>query len=447
MGENTIGNPPIKDAAMTAITMRIVSALYMLFAAQSMTNTFGMPIEEIVPSPADVFVHSVASPKMGEAETVADALATKSAKNTQITRHDWDSDEEIPTIEELEMSDFDSFASPKSSAKEHIGVEQKSSPMEHVGVEQFSEEDNLHDQLHAFQALVQRHKDGNHAACRNPRSVLAFKISDTDLSMAVDDARTNANMGDSGAAFSLGFAYAKGIGVPKDPVQAVYWYEKSAEQKYVAAAINLGVLYLQGDMGIEKDFTKAKKYFSQAVLLGSVHGMHILATIHQAYREHAKAVELFKQGADMGDHHAEFSLGKAYADGRGVTADLQESIRLLTRAANHGNVDAQTNLGVSYMIGKGVVKNPLIATQWFAKAAKGGNPSAQLNLGVAHLYGRGVDTNTAKAAELFLQAARQGVKQAQTNIAILYRQGQGVAKDLKEAAYWTQQANQNASPR
>lgn len=419
--------------------MRIITALFMLYAIQSVDYTLGTPTEwfptEIVPRPFDLAGNL---PKM-QAAGFDTHMATTSVKSSKVAPHqdNWAADESIPEVEELEELEL--------SEDEHFTAPKAGNPKESSGVEQFSEEDNLHDELHAFQALVRRHVDNNHAACRDPtRNMLTGEQypDSVQMTMAVEAVRKSAASGDGGDAFSMGFAYSKGIGVPQDWSQAIYWYQKSAAQKHQSAAVNLGVMYLQGN-GVARSPRAAIQYFQQAVKLGSTHAMHILATIYQAQGNLSKAFSLFLQGAEAGDHHAAFSVGKAYANGRGVVHDLHESLRWLTFAAEAGNDNAQTNLGVAYMVGKGVAKNQQAAMKWFSMAAKQGNPSAQLNLGVSYLYGRGVVQNAANAAEWFLKAGNQGVKQAQVNLSILLRQGVGVVQDLHKAAHWANLAQQN----
>ncbi|MBM3794707.1 MAG: sel1 repeat family protein [Acidobacteria bacterium] len=44
----------------------------------------------------------------------------------------------------------------------------------------------------------------------------------------------------------MGFAYAKGEGVPKDAAQAVFWYRKAADQGNANAQFNLGLMSYNG---------------------------------------------------------------------------------------------------------------------------------------------------------------------------------------------------------
>jgi TPR repeat protein len=46
---------------------------------------------------------------------------------------------------------------------------------------------------------------------------------------------------------NLGIAYAFGKGVLKNDKQAVYWYQKAAEQGLAEAQYNLGAMYANGE--------------------------------------------------------------------------------------------------------------------------------------------------------------------------------------------------------
>jgi TPR repeat protein len=48
------------------------------------------------------------------------------------------------------------------------------------------------------------------------------------------------------AQYNLGIAYTFGKGVLKDYKQAVYWYQKAADQGYAKAQSNLGIAYAFG---------------------------------------------------------------------------------------------------------------------------------------------------------------------------------------------------------
>ena len=55
-----------------------------------------------------------------------------------------------------------------------------------------------------------------------------------------------ANSGDPVAQKQIGYFYQVGIGVPRDPVRAVRWFERAVSGGLVEAKVNLGVVFLWG---------------------------------------------------------------------------------------------------------------------------------------------------------------------------------------------------------
>ncbi len=109
-----------------------------------------------------------------------------------------------------------------------------------------------------------------------------------------------------------------------------------------------------------------------------------------------------------------------------------------TRAkAEHGEAEAQFNLGLAYYNGKGVPQNVAEAVKWWRKAAAQGQVKAQFDLGSVFYAGlSGVPQNHAEAAKWWRKAAEQGFATAQSNLGILYADGDGVTQDGVEAAKW-----------
>jgi S1-C subfamily serine protease len=68
---------------------------------------------------------------------------------------------------------------------------------------------------------------------------------------------------------NLGGGYAEGVGVPKDPAEAVKWIRKAADQGLAGAQSNLGTCYANG-VGVRKDPTEAVKWYRKAAEQGNV---------------------------------------------------------------------------------------------------------------------------------------------------------------------------------
>jgi hypothetical protein len=111
------------------------------------------------------------------------------------------------------------------------------------------------------------------------------------------------------------------------------------------------------------------------------------------------------------------------------------------RKANEpGFASAQFNVGVAYQQGRGVPLDRAQAAVWYRKAAEQGFASAQLNLGAAYYEGQGVPQDYAQAAVWFRKAAEQGDAAAQFNLGAAYLDGLGVPKDFAEAHFWLNRA-------
>ncbi|HEX5360342.1 MAG TPA: hypothetical protein VFW49_04530 [Fluviicoccus sp.] len=118
----------------------------------------------------------------------------------------------------------------------------------------------------------------------------------------------------------MGWYYFKGINnVPKDHVEALKWFHKSAQLGDPSGQFNLGMMYANG-YGIGKNQTEAARWF--------------------------------KLSADQGKANAQLNLGLMYLSGRGVPQNTAEGMRLLRLSAEQGDKNAQANLDAIERSGK-----------------------------------------------------------------------------------------------
>jgi len=97
-------------------------------------------------------------------------------------------------------------------------------------------------------------------------------------------------------------------------------------------------------------------------------------------REASLAVETLLRAANGGSADAMAALGRLYAAGGPVAADLANSTRWYERAAEKGNTEAQFRTGLAYVGGLGVVADDAEARRWLGQAAGGGHPLARVTL-------------------------------------------------------------------
>ncbi len=118
---------------------------------------------------------------------------------------------------------------------------------------------------------------------------------------------TAAKNGATDVQLSLGYAYMKGVGVPKDAAQGVRWFQAAADGGSTDAQYNLGLAYAKG-IGVSIDLKQSAQWF-----LGA---------------------------ATKGDSGAQYALGIMFGLGQGVAKDPVQSYAWFQLAADGGQSDA-----------------------------------------------------------------------------------------------------------
>jgi TPR repeat protein len=139
--------------------------------------------------------------------------------------------------------------------------------------------------------------------------------------------------------------------------------------------------------------------------------------------DYKRAVQMWQPPAKDGHAGAQFTLGIAYATGKGVITDLARAIGLWEAAAAQHHPGAQFNLGVLYSRGEGVDKDMAKARMWWHLAANSGDAAAQFHLGALAAIGEGGPRNLQEAARWWRLAAAQGFEQAAKGLQILNEHG------------------------
>ena len=186
-----------------------------------------------------------------------------------------------------------------------------------------------------------------------------------------------------------------------------------------------------------------------------------------------------RKAAEHGDVSAQYELGIAYRDGRGVVQDLVDasvwlsfaayfaegpdrapyrtadreladrlsyeqtrdashrSVALVRRLAENGRGWAQFSLAMAYYDGiQALPKDLDQAIRWFQKSANQSYALSQFMLGMAYLRGNGVAADQAKGIDWLRKAAIQGHAHAQLVVGTAFFNGNGVPKDVSQALQW-----------
>ena len=250
--------------------------------------------------------------------------------------------------------------------------------------------------------------------------------------------RKFAKQGYAEAQVGLGWMYNQGTGVPQDYTEAVKWFRKAAEQGHAEAQFNLGGMYARGK-GVSEDNTEAAKWYRKAAEQGHAGAQFILAVRYDngdegAVQNYAEAVRLWrKEVAEKGRPFLALLYDLLYVV---VAPDFAEEVKWYRIVAEHGDAYAQYFLGRAYDEGRGVPQNKAEAVKWYRKAAEQEHVYAQRHLGWMYSQGNGVPQDYVDAAKWYRKAAKQGDAYAQNNLGVMYGEGEGVPQNDYESYIW-----------
>jgi uncharacterized protein len=209
-----------------------------------------------------------------------------------------------------------------------------------------------------------------------------------------------ARQGDAIAQYLVGIELAHGVGVTADPVAAVGWYRRAADQGHPWALHNLA--------------------WMQSVGLGMP-------------ADPVSAVEAYRRAAEAGNVRSMLEVGRAALGGVGTALDPAEAAKWLRRSAEGGNVTAMGLLGSQLLDGSRLPLDPAEAHRWLEPAAAAGDAQALYALGYAHLFGLGVERDRARAEALFQEGAAGGSRDARLWNGWLQRIPAGAERDAGNA--------------
>jgi TPR repeat protein len=252
-----------------------------------------------------------------------------------------------------------------------------------------------------------------------------------------------AEQGKADAQFDLGFAYAKGQGVPRDDAVARHWFELAAGQGVAKAEYWMGLMSERGRGG-PRSYADALQWYRRAaeqgfspaeVALGRFYGRGLGVA-----RDPQQRTDWYRRAAEHGNPVGAWALGNFYQFGNGMDKDIATARQWYLRAADKGFVPAEVRLGMMSQHGNGVPQDYGDALRWFRQAADAGNAEALNALGVFSRRGFAVPQDYAEAMRLFRQAADKGYAMAEFNIGLMYADGLGVRTDKVQARQWFAQA-------
>lgn len=218
-----------------------------------------------------------------------------------------------------------------------------------------------------------------------------------------------------------------------DPLKAVEWLEKSANQGYEVAQYKLGKLHLTGEE-IPKDIDEALKWLISCAEDGNPYAQYALGKLYlkgeDIPKDLTKAVDYLLTSADQGNKFAMYTIGKLFCDGELVQKDIYNGLMYLKESARKGFIPADFYLGKLYYLGKDVPKDIDEAEHYLRKAATNDNPYAAYLLG--RIYANEPEyRDLLEACKYFLQSANAGNSFGYYQLGkLFYYGGEGLDSDI-----------------
>lgn len=218
-------------------------------------------------------------------------------------------------------------------------------------------------------------------------------------------------------------------------------YERSADLGYVKGLTNLGICYLKG-IGVPKDSVNAKKLFKEASIQKDPDAMFYIAyfklkgaTMNVNDEEYFEAADQLRYvvSVDKTNSDAYYYLGYLYENGFGVDQDYKTASFYYSKAvalSNDTNAKAMYKLGNMIYTGKVGYNDNKRAYKLYAKAAELGDKDAIYILGVIQEQGLNGEQNVEAAVKLYEQSAKMGHADAKINLAMLLMKHKGDIGDF-----------------
>lgn len=182
-----------------------------------------------------------------------------------------------------------------------------------------------------------------------------------------------ANNGDADAQVQMGLYYINGNeGVQKNSEEAFKWFKKAAINGDAAGQHYLGICYAYGE-GTIQDFYQARQWFEKASQKSYLPSTFELGKFYEygmaGYtRNMEQAFSNYKTCADAGHAESQGRCGNMLLDGIGCTQDIQRGITYLRQAVENGDIEACYYLGKCYYNGNGLPVDYKTAINYFKRA-------------------------------------------------------------------------------
>lgn len=223
-------------------------------------------------------------------------------------------------------------------------------------------------------------------------------------------------------------------GVTPKSIEAVKYLRMAAERGYAQSQLALGMLMLEGGLGIEQNTDEGLSLISHAAEGGDSKAMVILGDLYLSDGEYFpqdehKAEELYRQAAKAGSLEAMIHLSAMMED----IGNDQDAIQWLRNAVAAGSADACLEMGDIYNEGRcSLSEDKSRAKYYYRKAIELKSDFGYCKLGQLAME----EEDFPEALFNFKKAAESEWPSAMLDYARCLMRGVGCAPDLDEAERW-----------
>ena len=128
---------------------------------------------------------------------------------------------------------------------------------------------------------------------------------------------------------TIGLFYKHGYAVPKNNKKALEYFKKAIELGFYGAYNNLGLAYQHGELGVNQNLKKAKRYFKIAANHGGKPSKFNLANLYAHKNQYKKAFHWYHQAAKQYYLSGMLQTGLVYSLGKGVSKNKAQACKWL----------------------------------------------------------------------------------------------------------------------
>jgi TPR repeat protein len=252
--------------------------------------------------------------------------------------------------------------------------------------------------------------------------------------------------------YELGIMHSRGMGVPKDTLEAIECLRVSARfGNPMAEEILKELLTPSRRMSNPSERKRLADWLYNKAWAGHLDFQHDLAILHLQGKvkspSYDDALIFLHRSAELGHRKAILRLGNLFREGTIYKKDVPQALDMFHFAAIVGSDEAYLKMGEIWESGEaGKGPNLKEADSLYRTASSMGLAEASLLLGNRELLNKKNPNSKKEAIDLFLLAAEQGSSEADYRLGLLYLGSDPTLNDLQKALFHLERAAERRHP-